>query len=127
MPPRRGAGGRGAQPRSDPRREGRRRAASSSSLGLLLLPFVQALQECLSHALAVGEHLAVARPPRLELDDLHVPRRVTVRMVVCLRLAEGAQPLLRLPAEETHHIRKTPNVVSGIGAFSAAERPSAST
>src|SRR4029079_18831087 len=93
----------------------------------LLVAFVEPLQKCLAHSLTVSQNLLVARSPRRQLDDLHVARRLAVGVVVRLRLAELAQPGLRLPAEETHHIRKMPNVVSGIGAFNAAEIPSAST
>src|SRR5690348_7521798 len=94
---------------------------------LLLLALVEPLQERLAKPLAVRQDLLVARPARLELDDLHVARRIAVGMVVRLRLAEGAQALLVLAAEEAHHIRKTPNVVSGIGVLSALASPSART
>src|SRR4029079_7726489 len=122
----RGAGGRNEHCRSVPRREDLRPAPSSSPL-LLLLPLVETLQECLSQPLAVREHLLVARAPRLELHDLDIARRVAVRVVVRLGLPERAEALLPLAAEEPHHMRKMPNVVSGIGAFNAEARPSAST
>src|SRR5262245_34821959 len=93
----------------------------------LLVALVESLQERLPQPLAVREHLLVARAPRLELDDLDVTRRVAVGVVVRLGLAERTHALLRLAAEETHHMRKTPNVVSGSGAFSAVARPRAST
>src|SRR5207244_3755676 len=88
---------------------------------------VQALRECLSEALAVGEHLLIARPARWQLHELHVARRFAVRVVVRLRLPELVTAALRLPLEQPHHIRKTPKVVSGMGAFRAEERPSART
>src|SRR5262249_37615044 len=82
--------------------------------------------ERLPHPFAVREHLLVAGTPRLQLDDLDIAGGVAVRVVVHLRLAELVQALLRLAAEEAHHIRNTPNVVSGIGAFSGLARPRAS-
>src|SRR2546427_12563257 len=48
-------------------------------------------------------------------------------MVICLRLTELTETLLRLPVEQPHHIRKMPNVVSGIGALRDEESPSART
>src|SRR6266545_1950255 len=126
MRQRRDGGGRSARHLQAPPAAGRRCARSSSPL-VLLLAIVEALEKRLSETLPVGEHLPVARPARLELHDLHVPWSFAVGVVVRLRLAELAQPRLWLPAEEPHHIRKMPNVVSAIGAFSAAEIPSAST
>src|SRR6185312_5088955 len=84
-------------------------------------------QERLPHPLPVGEDLAIPWPTRLELDDLDVARRLAVRVVIGLGLAKLSQALLRLPAEQPHHIRKTPNVVSGMGALRDAEMPRAST
>src|SRR3954452_15626618 len=126
MPRRRGGGGRNGRCRSVPRPEDLRPAPSSSPL-LLLLPLVEALQECLSQPLAVREHLLITRTPRLEFHDLDIARRVAVGVVIRLGFPERAQALLSLAAEEPHHIRKMPNVVSGIGAFNAEARPSAST
>src|SRR3954454_7319915 len=123
---RRDGGGRNERCRLVPRLEDRRPAPSSSPL-LLLPPLVETLQECLSQPLAVREHLLVTRTPRLELHDLDIARCVAVRVVVRLGFPERAQALLSLAAEEPHHIRKMPNVVSGIGAFNAEASPSAST
>src|SRR6266550_1289019 len=77
--------------------------------------------------LAVGAHLLVTRAARRQFHEFHVPRRFAVRVVVRLRLPELVQALLRLPPEKPHHIRKTPNVVSGMAALRADERPSART
>src|SRR5436190_17857924 len=92
---------------------------------MLLLSLGEALEERLTHSLAVGEHLLVAGPPRRQLDDADVRRALPVGMVVGLGLAQLAQPSLFPSAEQAHYIRKMPNVVSGIGAFSAAEIPRA--
>src|SRR6266536_4306697 len=127
MPRRRGAGERTAPHLPVLQVEGRPPARSNSPLLVLLFPFVETLQEGLAQPLAVGEDLLVARAARLELDDLHVARSISVRVVVRLRLAELVQSSLRLPVEQAHHIRKMPKVVSGIGALSAAEMPNAST
>src|SRR6478736_6766485 len=95
---------------------------------LTALSLLEPLEEGAAHVLTRLEHLAVARAARRKLDELHVGRRLPVRARVCLRLADGLRLLLPPPAEEPHrYIRKTPNVVSGIGAFSAAEIPRAST
>src|SRR5262245_11065005 len=126
MPRRRGGVGRTGRHHPALPAEGRPRAPSNSPLALLVA-LVESLQERLPHPLAVREHLLVATTPRLELDDLDIARRVAVGAATCLGLADLVQALLRLAVEEAHHIRNTPNVVSGIGAFSALARPSAST
>src|SRR5690242_16171718 len=94
---------------------------------LLLLSFVEALQERLPHSLAVCEDLPVPRPAGRQLDDLHVTRCLAVGVVVGLGFPELPEALPGLPPEEPHHIRNTPKVVSGIGAFSDAASPSART
>src|SRR3954464_12490500 len=126
MPRRRGGGGRNGRCRSVPRREDLRPAPSNTPL-LLLVALVETLQECLAQTFSVGEHLLVPRTSRFELDDLDVARRIAVGVVVRLGLSERPQALLVLAAEEAHHIRKIPNVVSGIGALSADASPRAST
>src|SRR2546429_5873860 len=127
MPSRRARAGLCPPPRGGLGRRDCRRPRGRSQPLVLLLSIVESLQEGLPHPLAVREHLSVARPPWLELDDLHVARRLAVRVVVRLGLAELSQPLLRLPAEQPHHMRKMPKVVSGIGALRAAEIPRART
>src|SRR5215211_8344148 len=99
---------------------------------------LESLEERLPQELTRLEHLAVARPPRRlrrrtrwrlgDLDDLHVLGADAVRVPVRLDLSDRIRLPPPPPEQEAHrYIRKMPNVVSGIGAFSAAERPSAST
>jgi hypothetical protein len=78
--------------------------------------------------LASLEHVPVARSPRRQLEHSHLGRALAVRVPVRLGLADRLGALLAPPAKQAHrYIRKTPKVVSGIGAFSAAEMPSART
>ncbi len=102
---------------------------------------VEPLLEAATQLLAGGEP-RVAGPAWLELERAHLLGALAVRASVALRLVERPQPgLLPSPTKEAHrlvvsdppgedvfpYMRKTPNVVSGTGAFDAAESPSAST
>src|SRR6476660_2530688 len=110
MRPRRGDVARIGPLHPVPPPEDRPPAPSNSPLALLVA-LVETLCECLPQTLSVREHLPVARPSRFELHDLDVARRIAVGVVIRLRLPERSQALLML-AEEAHHIRKMPKVVS---------------
>src|SRR5262249_29982661 len=100
-----------------------RRVVVVASVALL-----QPVEEGAAELLARLEHLLVARAARRQLDHAYLTRGLAVGMLVCLRLADRAGLRPAPPAERPHgYIRKTPKVVSGIGAFNAAEMPSAST
>src|SRR5215210_6572415 len=92
-------------------------------LSLVLVALRKALLEAAPQLLAAHQH-GEARPARRQLDHLHLLPTVAVRAGVRRRLVDrGPFPF---PAEPPH-IRKMPKVVSGIGAFRAAEMPNART
>src|SRR4051794_11667307 len=97
-------------------------------LVIAALPLLEPIEERAAHHLARLQHLLIARASRRQLERPHVLRPLAVRALVRLRLADRLRLLLAPPAERPHrYIRKTPKVVSGMGAFNAAEIPSAST
>src|SRR5215210_517257 len=99
------------------------RVCTGRSLAVAFFALCEALLEAAPQLLAAQQHRE-ARPSRGQLDHLHLLAAIAVRARVGRRLVDRRLDAL---AAEPPHIRKTPKVVSGIGALSAAEIPSAST
>ena len=105
--------GSGGAPRSSSasRRDSKERGGRSLAVRSVgRLASVQPVEEGVPQRLAAHLQL-VARPPRLDLDDLHQAGVVAVRAPIRLGFADLVKPDVGPPAEEAHRERLVPRQV----------------